>query len=156
MGMRPVFYSRVTQPFARPGRYASRADKHGWAGHHTGIDFGSLWPKPIAGQRVRSVTPGRVVISSYNSTMGHWVGVYYPADDVTITYWHLARRAVRVGERVKRGTVLGIVGNTGNSTAAHLHVQANHGRGFSYHGHIPPGRWCRGTGWWRAFLRRDR
>ena len=151
--MRPVRYARITQGFAvMPSgvKYASHADTHGPAGHHTGIDFGSLWPRAIDGMPVRSGTPGEVVISGYNSTMGNWVGVYFAKDDVTVTYWHMSRRAVSVGDHVKRGTVLGHVGTTGTSTAPHLHVQANRGRGFDYNGHIPPGRWCRGIRWWRG------
>jgi murein DD-endopeptidase MepM/ murein hydrolase activator NlpD len=152
--MRPVFYSRITQPFADPGSYASGSDSHGPAGHHTGIDWGSLWPRPIAGLPIRSSTPGTVVISEYNSTMGNWVGVYYARDNVTITYWHMSKRNVSVGRSVNKGDVLGWVGSTGNSTAAHLHVQANHGRGFNYAGHVHPGKWCLGEKWWRRFNRR--
>lgn len=149
MGYRPVRFCRITNPFAAPGGYASRADDHGAPGHHTGIDFGkSLTPfVPIFRKQVRSSTPGRVVLSSYNATMGNWVGVYYGKDNVTITYWHLSERSVSFGELVERGTVLGRVGNTGNSSAPHLHVQANHGIGFDYHAHVNPGRWVRGKVW---------
>ena len=136
--MLPVAVSRVSQPFADPGAYASRQDKHGPAGHHTGIDFGSAWPIPIAGRLVRAVTPGEVVISEHNPTMGNWVGVYNHEDDVLVTYWHMAGRNVSVGEWVQVYAPLGRVGNTGNSTAAHLHVQMNRGPDFDYHGHINP------------------
>lgn len=137
--MRPVFPSRVSQPFADPGSYASRTDKHGRAGHHTGTDFGSAWPIPIAGRLVRSVLPGEVVISEYNSTMGHWVGVYNHDRDLLVTYWHMTNRKVKVGDWVQVFQPVGNVGSTGNSTAAHLHVQVNHGPDFDYHGHIHPG-----------------
>jgi murein DD-endopeptidase MepM/ murein hydrolase activator NlpD len=153
--MRPIRWSRVTNPFAAPGGYASRSDAHGPAGHHTGIDFGKhLTPLvEIEGLPVRSCTPGTVVISEYNSTMGNWVGVYYANADVTLTYWHLDSRNGRyVGERVNRGDVIGFVGSTGNSTAPHLHVQANYGRGFDYHGHIDPSRWVMRMGWWRRYV----
>lgn len=136
--MRPVAIARVSQPFADPGRYASKADKHGPAGHHTGIDFGARWPVPIEGKLVRAVLGGEVVISEYNETMGHWVGVYNHEDDVLVTYWHLQGRRVNVGDWVQIYAGLGRVGNTGNSTAAHLHVQMNRGRSFDYHGHINP------------------
>lgn len=148
MGYRPIRFSRITNPFAAPGHYASRADEHGRAGHHTGIDFAGPIPGvSIAGKAVRSSTPGEVVLSEYNDTMGNWVGVYYAKDDVLITYWHLLVRKVKVGQRVERGQVIGKVGSTGNSTAPHLHVQANPGRTFHYSGHIPPGRWVRGPLW---------
>jgi|KBSMisStaDraftv2_1062788.scaffolds.fasta_scaffold00208_20 Peptidase family M23 len=42
-----------------------------------------------------------------------------------VTYAHLQRRSirVRVGEHVHRGDVLALLGNSGNSTGAHLHLQ---------------------------------
>jgi murein DD-endopeptidase MepM/ murein hydrolase activator NlpD len=153
MGYRPVRFARVTNPFAAPGGYASRADSHGRAGHHTGVDFGKMLVprlREIKGQAVCSSTPGQVVISDRNDTMGNWVGVYYAPDNVTITYWHMSDRQVRVGMTVARGDVLGHVGSTGNSTAPHLHVQVNKGRGFDYHGHIAPGRWVQGWAWARG------
>lgn len=154
--MRPVRFCRISQPFAAPGSYASNGDEHGRAGHHTGIDFGSAWPVPIASRVVRSTTSGRVVISEYNATMGHWVGVYYRRDNVTITYWHMAGRFVRRGQWIEQGHVIGRVGSTGNSSAPHLHVQVNRGRGFDYDGHIHPAKWCTGDAWWRRFLTRRR
>lgn len=156
MGMRPVFYARISQRFAAPGTYASKSDEHGRAGHHTGIDFGALWPVPIEGKPVRSATGGRVLWSEWNSTMGHWVGVYYPRDNVTISYWHMAGRFVRQGQIIDKGHMLGRVGSTGNSSAPHLHVQVNRGRGFNYAGHIHPAPWCTGgLAWWTRFRRRQ-
>lgn len=149
MGYRPLRYTRITNPFAAPGSYASDADAHGPAGHHTGIDFGKhLLPLiEINRKPVRSSTPGTVKISTFDKTLGNYVGVYFARDDVLITYWHLFDRAVIVGQRVERGDVLGHVGSSGNSTAPHLHVQANRGQTFDYDGHIPPGHWVRGPIW---------
>lgn len=135
--MWPVRPCRVSQKFANPGSYASVRDKHGAAGHHTGIDFGSKI-LPIHFRKVRAVLPGEVVISEFNSTMGNWVGVYSHDHDLLVTYWHLSRRAVKVGDWVQVFQPIGRVGNTGNSTASHLHVQVNKGAEFDYHGHLRP------------------
>ena len=42
-----------------------------------------------------------------------------------VTYAHLQRRSikVRVGDHVHRGDVLALLGNSGNTTGAHLHLQ---------------------------------
>jgi len=136
--MRPVSPSRTSQKFANPGSYASDSDAHGRAGHHTGTDYGSAWPIPIAGKRVRTIIPGEVVISDYNSTMGNWVGVYNHEHDLLVTYWHMSSKAVKVGEWVQVFQVVGRVGSTGNSTAPHMHMQVNRGRSFDYDGHIAP------------------
>jgi hypothetical protein len=47
------------------------------------------------------------------------------ADDRFAVYVHLRRGSlrVRVGETVRRGQVVALVGNSGNSTSAHLHFQ---------------------------------
>lgn len=142
MTIRPVWGSRVTLPFAAPGQYASHADAHGPAGHHTGIDFGGRIGT-LNGRRIRALLPGKVVISEYNDTMGNWVGVYNAHHDLLLTYWHMSQRLVKVGDVVTFKQHLGRVGSTGNSTGPHLHLQANRGVAFNYSGHINPGPWVR-------------
>jgi murein DD-endopeptidase MepM/ murein hydrolase activator NlpD len=137
--MRPVLPSRISQPFADPGEYASDADAHGPKGHHTGIDYGSF-VVPIAGKVVRSILNGQVVRSEPDTgAEGQWVGVYNHKNDLLVMYWHLAERHVSVGDWVLAWHDLGLVGDTGNSpSGAHLHVQVNRGRTYDYDGHIDP------------------
>lgn len=137
--MRPVFPCRVSQPFADPGTYNSRADSHGPPGHHTGIDYGSFPGTTIEGKVVRSILPGEVLLSTHDPDIfGHWVGVYNHKHDLFVTYWHMSKRHVQVGSWVLAWHSLGLVGETGNTDGAHLHMQVNHGKGFDYHGHLNP------------------
>ena len=41
----------------------------------------------------------------------------------TTRYGHASRLLVRVGQEVKRGDVIALVGNTGIATSAHLHYE---------------------------------
>ena len=59
-----------------------------------------------------------------DSAGGNWVMVNL-GDGNFAFYAHLQRHslAVRVGDRVRKGQRIGLLGNTGNSTAPHLHFQ---------------------------------
>jgi murein DD-endopeptidase MepM/ murein hydrolase activator NlpD len=64
---------------------------------------------------------------------GNFVRVLH-ADGTMAVYLHLSQGSVRVkeGQRVAQGALLGLSGNTGNSTGPHLHfvVQRNTGMGL--------------------------
>ncbi|NYI06071.1 peptidoglycan DD-metalloendopeptidase family protein [Allostreptomyces psammosilenae] len=90
-----------------------------WAsGYHTGTDF----PAPT-GTLVRAVASG--VVSAVGSTgpYGNHVRVDHPGGLGSL-YAHLSSIAVRVGEGIGRGSLIGRVGSTGNSSGPHLHLEA--------------------------------
>jgi len=91
-----------------------------WTGRpeqHRGIDIGSP-----PGTPVRSPVAGTVVAASSYGRLGKHVAVDH-GNGVRSLYGHLEALDVKNGERVERGQVLGLVGNTGRSTGPHLHYE---------------------------------
>ena len=90
-----------------------------WSGHKA-IDIGS-W----TGAPVKAADSGHVIqarYGSYNSGYGNAVIIDHGNGFVTL-YAHLNSIYVRQGENVARGQQIGTVGNTGNSTGPHLHLE---------------------------------
>lgn len=72
---------------------------------------------------VLAVDDGEVIrVEKINSgDAGIFVGVRHPSSLVS-RYLHLSETRVELGQRVKRGELLGLSGSTGNSQAPHLHL----------------------------------
>ena len=87
---------------------------------HDGHDFST----PI-GTNVYSTANGRVKKSKYWGSFGNCIEVDHGNGYVTI-YGHLSSRDVQAGEKVYRGQKIGEVGNTGRSTAPHLHYEVKY------------------------------
>jgi hypothetical protein len=86
-------------------------------GGHSGMDFAAPY-----GTVVRAVVPGRVISAGWSGAYGNLVRVRH-ADGSIGYYAHHSRNTVKVGMRVGRGSPLGLVGSTGNSTGAHSHFE---------------------------------
>lgn len=87
---------------------------------HNGIDISAS-----EGTSVEAGLTGIVKISGYNSGYGNYV-VLTDEDGYEITYAHLSSRSVSAGEQIEKGTEIGKVGSTGNSTGPHLHLELSH------------------------------
>jgi murein DD-endopeptidase MepM/ murein hydrolase activator NlpD len=85
---------------------------------HAGIDLIPLSNK----DSVRAVKPGKVTIARYHGHMGNTVIVRHDRGLETL-YGHLDKILVKEGQEVAEDTILGIVGNTGQSTGKHLHFE---------------------------------
>jgi murein DD-endopeptidase MepM/ murein hydrolase activator NlpD len=84
---------------------------------HTGIDI----PKP-QGTPVRATRSGQVRFSGWAGNYGNLVEIAH-GNSIVTRYAHLLRRLVAKGQPVATGTVIGLVGSTGNSTGNHLHYE---------------------------------
>jgi len=82
---------------------------------HKGIDIATRM-----GKEVVVTGDGMVIDASYNAADGNMVKIDH-GYGIATSYLHLSKTAVQKGIRVKRGTVIGYVGDTGRSTGAHLH-----------------------------------
>lgn len=89
-----------------------------WSGH-PGIDIGG-W----TGAPVRSADSGYVAYTAtgWNSGYGNHVIIDH-GNGFTTLYAHLSSIYVRPGENVAAGQKIGGLGNTGNSTGPHLHLE---------------------------------
>ena len=84
---------------------------------HNGIDVASRRDTPVM------ASAGAVVsYEGFDSGLGKVVKLNHGYGMQTV-YGHLAKVNVRIGQKVKRGDVIGFVGNTGLSTGPHLHYE---------------------------------
>jgi murein DD-endopeptidase MepM/ murein hydrolase activator NlpD len=85
---------------------------------HTGIDFSASIGTPIYATADGVIEDINVSFSGYGKTLiiDHGFGF-------KTRYAHMHEFAVSENEKVKRGQVIGYVGNTGTSTASHLHYE---------------------------------
>lgn len=83
--------------------------------YHTGADLGGAPGTPIYAPAAGVVVDtGLLEVRGYITIIDHGWGVY-------TGYWHQSSILVEPGEEVAAGQQIGTIGNTGLSTAAHLH-----------------------------------
>ncbi len=87
---------------------------------HAGIDI--LLP---VGSAVYATGDGRILETGRNSGLGNFVKVQHPATGYVTVYGHLSEipSEIKRGKQVKRGERIGLSGNSGMSTAPHLHYE---------------------------------
>lgn len=106
----PLKYSRISSRYTRRRFHPVQRR---WKAH-LGTDYAAPTGTPI-----RTVGDGTVIASSYTRGNGNYVKVKHNAT-YTTQYLHMSRRAVRNGQRVTQGQVIGYVGSTGLATGPHL------------------------------------
>ncbi|MCS7005629.1 MAG: M23 family metallopeptidase [Cytophagales bacterium] len=85
---------------------------------HTGVDFTAARGTPVY-----ATGDGKVItVESDDSGYGKQIEIDHGFGFVT-KYAHLSSFEVKLGQRVKRGQIIGRVGSTGKSVAPHLHYE---------------------------------
>jgi murein DD-endopeptidase MepM/ murein hydrolase activator NlpD len=84
---------------------------------HGGLDISANGGTPV-----RATADGEVESTGYMGNYGNAVMINH-GFGIATRYGHLSGFAVRSGQRVKRGQVLGYVGATGRATSTHLHYE---------------------------------
>lgn len=124
----PVPNGRISQPY-------KKANERYKLGYHTGIDIAA--PR---GSDVLAAASGRVVYVGRRSPWGEAYGtavIVLHRNNTRAIYAHLDKTIATVNQSVEAGDRIGKVGNTGNSTAPHLHFEVRE-NDFKYGDDVDP------------------
>lgn len=115
-------HAELIYPLMNPAPMTSR---YGWRTHpltgtrrfHSGVDIGAPSGTPVV-----ATASGTVVSAGWNGGYGKAIVIQHGDTQQTL-YGHLSEISVQAGQTVPQGTVIGLVGSTGNSTGPHLHFE---------------------------------
>ncbi len=86
---------------------------------HEGIDISTRMSSPIL-----VTADGRVAFSGWERGYGRVIRIDH-GHGIETKYAHLKKSMVKKGQHVKRGETIGLVGNSGRTTGAHLHYEVH-------------------------------
>jgi len=98
-------------------RISSAFGEHRGTSRHKGLDLTAA-----KGTKVRSTADGRVTFAGRSGDFGRLVIVEH-AGGYETRYAHLKSIEVKKSKKLKRGAVVGTVGESGNATGPHLHYE---------------------------------
>lgn len=84
---------------------------------HYGIDIAN-----VTGTPVRAAESGRVIFRGTRGGYGKLI-ILKHSNGYSTRYGHLSRYAVKHGQRIRQGQVIGYVGRTGHVTGSHVHFE---------------------------------
>ena len=100
------------------GGYMTSGYGERWNSFHKGIDIaGNI------GDSVFASMDGEVIYAEYNDGGYGNLIIIKHEDNMSTYYGHLSKYNVKVGDKIRKGDVIGEVGNTGFSTGPHLHFE---------------------------------
>jgi murein DD-endopeptidase MepM/ murein hydrolase activator NlpD len=112
----PLNSGTLSSPFGhRGGRY------------HAGVDISANKGDPVV------ACADGIVIDAGRQKDRRGLGILVTIDHgkgIATDYGHLSQALVRPGQRVRQGDKIGLVGSTGRTTCAHLHLQVRNGNQF--------------------------
>ena len=124
------------QPF---GHYVGGLMFNG--GRHYGLDFGMP-----TGTKIRALTDGSITQAGpVSGGGGNQVTLKEPGGKWFQWYMHMSKILTKKGAKVNAGDVIGLSGNTGNSTTPHLHIQRMKGYP-SNDTAVDPTKWLKSLG----------
>ena len=86
---------------------------------HSGMDIGGYG---VSNRTIVAADAGEVILAKSYSGYGNAIIIDHKNGMMTL-YGHLASFNVKAGQNVTRGQVIGIMGNTGQSSGIHLHIE---------------------------------
>jgi murein DD-endopeptidase MepM/ murein hydrolase activator NlpD len=89
----------------------------GYSKMHRGVDFGAA-----AGTPIQAAGDGTVEKAGWSGGYGNYIRLRHN-NQYSTAYGHMSRMAVKAGQRVRQGQIIGYVGSTGMSTGPHLHYE---------------------------------
>ena len=105
-----------------PGAAITSCYGQRWGVLHAGIDFAASENTPI-----RAVVGGTVSSAGW-AYSGYGISVVVDHGNGYLTHYaHMNKAAVKIGQKVSAGNVLGYEGSTGDSTGPHLHFEVHKG-----------------------------
>jgi murein DD-endopeptidase MepM/ murein hydrolase activator NlpD len=110
----------LTVPYRVTSEFGEKSAIRGMK-EHNGIDLAAP-----AGNFIVAAADGMVVAKSQNELSGIYVVIDH-LNGMSTTYCHLAFAYEKVGQKVKIGEPIGVIGSTGRSTGVHLHFMLKRG-----------------------------
>jgi murein DD-endopeptidase MepM/ murein hydrolase activator NlpD len=110
--IRPVDVGYISSGFGK-----RRDPFSGKISRHEGVDFSAR-----KGSNIYATADGIVTLAKYDRGYGYTIEIDH-GNGIVTKYAHNSKLLVKKGQRVKRGDVVAYLGDSGRSTAPHLHYE---------------------------------
>jgi len=120
--MKSLPLSSPLEDYEMTSSFGSRNDPiNSMTGIHEGVDLGASTGTPVA-----STGDGEVVWAGWRDRYGNLIEIDH-GNGIKTRYGHLSKILVTNGAHVSRGSIIGLVGETGRTTGPHLHYEVRVG-----------------------------